>query len=113
MKENNLLEGKYRKNPKGFGFVKIENQDEEVYIAKENSRYALNGDTVIIKLIDKPTGKSTEGKIVKIIKHENDTVVGIFQKSKNFGFVVPDDKTLGTDIFIRHNRYGCGGDGPS
>ena len=106
MKENNLLEGKYRKNPKGFGFVKIENQDEEIYIAKENSRYALNGDTVIIKLIDKPTGKSTEGKIVKIIKHENDTVVGIFQKSKNFGFVVPDDKTLGTDIFISKNNFG-------
>ena len=41
-----------------------------------------------------------EGKIVKIVKHEKDTVVGIFKNSKNFGFVVPDDKKFGTDIFV-------------
>ena len=106
MKENNIFEGKYRKNVKGFGFVKIEEQEEEIFIAKENSRDALNGDTVQIRLIDKTQGKRQEGKVIKIIKHENDTIVGIFQKSKNFGFVVPDDKALGTDIFISKGNFG-------
>ena len=45
-----------------------------------------------------------EGKIVKIVRHEKDTVVGTFQKSRNFTFVVPDDKNFGTDIFISKNN---------
>ena len=99
-------EGTYRKNQKGFGFVKIENQEDEIYIAKENSLKALNGDKVLIKIIEeKSKDKKAEGKIVKIIKHEKETVVGTFQKNKNFGFVVPDDKNLGTDIFISKKNF--------
>src|SRR5699024_3395238 len=107
MKENNLLEGKYRKNAKGFGFVKIEGKEEEIYISKENSKNVLNGDTVQIKIIEENSeNKREEGKVIKILKHENSTVVGTFQKSKDFGFVVPDDKALGTDIFISKNNFG-------
>ena len=68
---------------------------------------ALNGDTVIVKIIEeKEDGKSLEGKILKIKKHEKETIVGIFQNSKNFGFVVPDDKSFGTDIFISKKNFG-------
>ena len=100
--------GTYRKNQKGFGFVKLEDQ-EEIYIAKENSLNALNGDTVGIEIIvpkDYNTDKKEEGKIIKIIRHEKDTIVGTFQKNRNFGFVVPDDKNFGTDIFISKSNWG-------
>ena len=99
--------GTYRKNQKGFGFVKIEDQEDEIYISRENSKNALNGDTVAIKIIAEKEGdKKQEGKIVKIVRHEKDTVVGTFQKSRNFAFVVPDDKNLGTDIFISKANWG-------
>ena len=101
--------GTYRKNQKGFGFVKLEDQEEEIYIAKENSLNALNGDVVSIETIipqNKDADKKEEGKIVKIIRHEKDTVVGTFQKNRNFGFVVPDDKNFGTDIFISKSHWG-------
>ena len=99
--------GTYRKNQKGFGFVKIEDQEDEIYISRENSKNALNGDTVSIKIIAEKEGdKKQEGKIVKIVRHEKDTVVGTFQKSRNFAFVVPDDKNLGTDIFISKANWG-------
>lgn len=99
--------GTYRKNQKGFGFVKIEDQEEEIYISRENSKNALNGDTVSIKIIAEKEGdKKQEGKIVKIVRHEKDTVVGTFQKSRNFAFVVPDDKNFGTDIFISKANWG-------
>ena len=99
--------GTYRKNQKGFGFVKIEEQEDEIYISKENSKNALNGDTVAIKIIAEKEGdKKQEGKIVKIVRHEKDTVVGTFQKSRNFAFVVPDDKNFGTDIFISKANWG-------
>ena len=101
------LEGIYRKNQKGFGFVKIENEENEIYISKENSLNALNGDAVEIKLLTEKIGdKKAEGRITKIIRHDKDTVVGTFQKSRNFGFVVPDDKNFGTDIFISKANWG-------
>ena len=108
MKKENKI-GIYRKNQKGFGFVKLEDQEEEIYISRENSLNALNGDTVSIQIINKANkeeNRKEEGKIVKIIRHEKDTVVGTFQKSRNFGFVVPDDKNFGTDIFISKSNWG-------
>ena len=99
--------GTYRKNQKGFGFVKLEDQEDEIYIARENSLNALNGDTVGIEITkNKEADKKEEGKIIKIIRHEKNTVVGTFQKNRNFGFVVPDDKKFGTDIFISKANWG-------
>ena len=99
--------GSYKKQQKGFGFVKVENEEEEIYVSKENSLNALNGDIVNIEIItQKSRDKKAEGKIVKIIRHEKDTIVGTFQKSRNFGFVVPDDKNFGTDIYISKSNWG-------
>ena len=101
--------GTYRKNQKGFGFVKVEEQEDEIYISKENSLNALNEDTVCVEILhpqDKEANKKEEGKIIKIVRHEKDTIVGTFQKSRNFGFVVPDDKNFGTDIFISKSNWG-------
>lgn len=106
-KEKNLVEGIYKKNSKGFGFVKVENEENEIYIAGKNCLNALNEDAVLVKIIQKEgNGKKAEGKIIKILKHEKNTVVGIFQKSKEFGFVVPDNKNFGTDIYISKKNWG-------
>ena len=99
--------GTYRKNQKGFGFVKLENEEEEIDRSKSNSLNALNEDIVNVEIImPKDGNKRAEGKITKVIRHEKDTIVGTFQKSKNFGFVVPDDKNFGTDIFISKSNWG-------
>ena len=105
--EKIYYDGIYKKNQKGFGFVKIEEREEEVYISKENSLNALNGDRVLIEIIEeKNKVKKAEGKIVRILKREKDTVVGIFQNNKTFGFVVPDDKNFGSDIYIPKKNFG-------
>ena len=102
----NFVEGIYRKNQRGFGFVKIDDRKDEIYIAKEDSLNALNGDRVLIEITEEQNKvKRAEGKIKKIIKHERETVVGTFQESRNFGFVVPDDKAFGTDIFISKGKF--------
>ena len=105
--DKKYYDGIFRKNQKGFGFVRMENQEDEVYITKENSLNALNGDRVLIEIIEEKNKiKSAEGKVVKILKHEKDTVVGIFQNNKTFGFVIPDDKNFGTDIYIAQKDIG-------
>ncbi len=107
MDQRKLFEGKYRRNAKNFGFVKVDGIDDEIYVSREDSLNALNEDIVLVEIIkEKKDGNSSEGKIIKILKHEKDTVVGIFQNNKNFGFVVPDDKSFGTDIFISKKDFG-------
>ena len=105
--EEVYYDGIYKKNQRGYGFVRIEDQEEEIYISKENSLNALNGDRVLIEITEeKNKVKKAEGKVVKILKHEKDTIVGRFEINKNFGFVVPDDKNFGTDIFISKKNFG-------
>ena len=105
--EEVYYDGIYKKNQRGYGFVRIEDQEEEIYISKENSLNALNGDRVLIEITEEKNKlKKAEGKVVKILKHEKDTIVGRFEINKNFGFVVPDDKNFGTDIFISKKNFG-------
>ena len=75
----------------------------DIYVSSNNTNTALNGDTVLVEIFDKSTGKRTEGRVLQILKREKTKAVGTYQKSKNFGFVVPDDKRFGTDIFISKN----------
>ena len=104
--EEEIAEGIYRRNNKGFGFVKIEGTDEEIYISKDNTYRALGGDRVLVEVFDYNKGKNREGKIIKIIEHKKNTLVGTFELNKNFGFVVPDDANFGTDIYISKSNFG-------
>ena len=104
--EEEYKEGNLKKNAKGFGFVNI-GEEDEIYISKENTNNALNGDIVLVEILEEKNKlKKAEGKIKRIIKHEKDTIVGTFQNNRNFGFVVPDDKNFGTDIFISKSNFG-------
>ena len=104
--DKTYYDGIYKKNQKGFGFVRLENE-EEIYISKDNSLNALNGDRVLIEIIEEKNKiKRAEAKVIKILKHEKDTIVGIFINNQNFGFVIPDDRNFGTDIYISKKDFG-------
>ena len=102
------IEGTFLRNEKGYGFVKLAMEDKkDIYIAENHTKGAMNQDIVWVELLSQEEeGKSAEGKIVKIVKHAKDSLVGTFQKSRNFGFVVPDDKKFGSDIFISKKQFG-------
>ena len=102
--------GVLRLNQKGFGFVKINDSDEEIFISSDNINKALNDDEVLVKITEingnsNKADNHSEGIIIKIIKHGKNTLVGTFQNSRNFGFVVPDDTKFGTDIFISKKDF--------
>jgi ribonuclease R len=104
-KKKKKIEGIFRANEKGYGFVEVEGEEEDLFVPAGSVNRALNGDTVQVMIYKKKEGtKRAEAKVVKIVKRDRETVVGIFQKSKNFGFVVPDDKKFGTDIFISKSK---------
>ncbi len=98
------LKGVFRATSKGYGFIKID-ETEEVFVASNFVNGALDGDEVNFAIIkQKDKDKKAEAKITKVLRREKETIVGIFQRSKNFGFVVPDDKKFATDIFISKNK---------
>ena len=104
-KKKQNIEGIFRANEKGFGFVEIENQEEDLFVPAKHVNGALNGDTVRVSITKPKEGtKKAEVKVIKIIKRERESLVGIFQANKNFGFVVPDDKRFGTDVFVSKNK---------
>ena len=101
-----LLKGKFIGHERGFGFVKISDDEPDIFIAKKNKKDAMNGDMVEVKIIDENSGNSKEGAIVQVVERNTKQVVGTFEKSRNFGFVIPDDNALGTDIFISKSNFG-------
>ena len=103
LKEENYKIGTFRRKEKGFGFVNIGDDDNEIFIGPKHTNKAIDGDKVLIKLLEESiedSKHSREGKIIKILEHNNDTIVGTFKKSKNFGFVIPDDQNISDDIYI-------------
>ncbi len=101
-----LIQGKYIGHERGYGFVKISDDEPDIFIAKKNKKDAMNGDIVEVKIIDENSGNSKEGAIVQVVERNTKQVVGTFEKSRNFGFVIPDDNALGTDIFISKSNFG-------
>ena len=100
-KNDKNLTGIFSANSKGYGFVKVPNEEKEIFIAQKHTNGALNEDEVEVCVFkNAQNGKNMEGKIVKTITHNRNEMVGTFKKSKNFGFVIPDDKKFGTDIYI-------------
>lgn len=102
--EANKLIGYFQANARGFGFVTIENEEEDIFIGEDDLGGAFDGDRVEVIIIKKPDGKRKEGKIVKILERGVTKVVGYFQRSKNFGFVLPDNQKFQKDIFIPLER---------
>lgn len=89
---------------KGFGFVEMEGQQEDIFIPAEGVHGAFHGDTVQIRILSGKRGRRTEGEVTQIITRGTAKLVGIYQSSKNFGFVIPDNDRFGSDIFIPKER---------
>ena len=98
--EQKVLTGTFISNAKGFGFVEVEGFTEDYYIPENKVNGAFHQDTVSIRLLPGQRGKRQEAEVVSIVCRSLETVVGTYQKSKNFGFVIPDNTKIAQDIFI-------------
>ena len=98
--EGGGLVGTFISHPKGFGFVEIEGRSEDLYIPESGVNGAFHQDQVQVELLKGQGGRRQEARIVKILSHGLTKVVGTYQKSKSFGFVIPDLEKISTDIYI-------------
>ena len=102
--EAKRLVGTFTSHARGFGFVTIEGEAEDIFISEDDMNGAFHNDHVEVVIKATPAGKRKEGKITKVLSHGTTTLVGYFEKSKNFGFVRPDNQRFVKDIFIPLER---------
>jgi ribonuclease R len=100
----NLIRGKLTGHAKGFAFVTPEEKGmDDIFIPPHEVNGAMHGDIVIVRVSSKSSGARREGSVVRILERGNTEIVGTYTESKHFGFVIPDDKKFGSDIFIPKN----------
>ncbi|MBC6680308.1 ribonuclease R [Zhenpiania hominis] len=100
------IAGTLSKHKRGFGFVRTEDGESDIYISARSIHGAMDGDRVLVDLIPQALwGSSREGIIIKILQRNTVEVAGTFEKSKKFGFVIPDGKKGGEDIFVRKKDF--------
>jgi len=96
-----IVIGKFQGHQRGFGFVIADEERPDIFIPADNVNGAMNGDKVLAKILkEQNNGKKCEGEITRIVERINKTIIGTYDDSKNFGFVVADDKRIAQDIFI-------------
>ena len=97
---SHLLKGRLSVNKKGFGFVIVDGRDEDIYIDAKNMNGALNNDLVVVEELKGQNGKKTEGRVVKVLKKENNLIVGEYKIIDGNPHFIPDDKKLRMEIIL-------------
>ena len=100
-----LVVGRLQGHAKGFGFLIPDNpKQDDVYISIEDIKGAMHNDRVVVRLIGGKKGKSTAGEVIKILERANHQIVGEYEDSGDFGFVVPDDDKIFHDVFVPRSK---------
>lgn len=102
--QGNRLVGVYSGTSRGFGFVEVEGREQDLYIPEEERGGAFHQDRVQVELLPGGHGRRQEARVVKVLERGTKQVVGTYEQYENFGFVVPDNAKIGTDIFVPKER---------
>ena len=102
--QDNRLSGINYGTARGFGFVEVEGREEDLYIPEDKRGGAFHQDRVQVALLPGGHGRRQEACVVKILERGTKQVVGTYEQCENFGFVIPDNSKIGTDIFVSRER---------
>ncbi|MCA1021362.1 ribonuclease R [Halobacillus litoralis] len=109
----NLIRGRIQMHAKGFAFlIPDEEGSDDVYIHHSDLHSAMNNDKVFVRIEKrKEDGSRPEGAVIRILERATTKVVGTYESSRNFGFVIADDKRIPNDIFIPKSQNNGAVDG--
>lgn len=102
--DGNRLVGIYSGTARGFGFVEIEGREDDLYIPEDKRNGAFHQDRVQVELLPGGHGRRQEAVVINILERGMKQVVGTYEQCENFGFVIPDNSKVGTDVFVPKER---------
>ncbi len=88
----------------GNGYFISDDYEDDIFIPNNNLGKGLHQDIVKAYVYKIRSGKKMEADVVEILERAKTEFVGVLQKNKNFGFVVPDNNKMYADIFISENK---------
>ena len=94
------VEGRFISHERGFGFLEVDGQEEDYFISDKDVHGAFHHDRVLAVVEPVQTGKRKKARVARILSHEITEVVGLFEKNKNFGYVLPDNQKITSDIYV-------------
>lgn len=111
-KKNAVVTGTFTGHPRGYGFVSVEGEEKDIFIPVESVGNAFHLDQVEVQIIgEESEHKRKEGRILKVLSHGLTEIVGTYEKSRHYGFVVPDQSRIQQDIFIPQEKSDDARDG--
>lgn len=111
--EYGVYTGRIDVNKRGFGFVARGEGKEDIFVPENAMKTAMHGDKVQVKVMRENAGsRRAEGEVLQIIERKNNKIIGVYEESKAFGFVVPEDTKMHHDVFInkKNRNYAENGD---
>ena len=100
-KQGLIREGTFIGNQKGFGFVEVEGEEEDIFIPASAAGTAMHQDHVQVLLGKEPKkGKRQEGTVIRILERANQEIVGTFQRERDYGFILCDNQKFSKDVYI-------------
>ncbi|SFF91463.1 RNAse R [Halobacillus alkaliphilus] len=109
----NLIRGRIQMHAKGFAFLIPDEEDkDDVYLHHSDLHSAMNNDKVMVRIEKRDEqGNRPEGTVIRILERATTRIVGTYESSRNFGFVIADDKRIPNDIFIPKGQTNGAADG--
>ena len=101
LENSHLRKGLIRANKKGFGFVEVDNMDDDIYIPADDMNGAIHDDVVLVEITSKMTLDRLEGRVLKIIKRKTERFIGLISFDKDgVGHITLDDSKVKLDISV-------------
>ena len=107
-KQKLTLKGTFHAHKNGFGFVTLNEEEDDLFIGRNDVNYAIDGDrveVVITKVADRSRGISAEAKIIDVLEHSLKTAVGQLildeEKPKYAGYIRSKNQKISQPIYIK------------
>ncbi len=100
IEDSHLKKGVLRVNKKGFGFVEVDNLEEDVFIDALNMNGAIHDDVVLVEITSKMNIDRLEGRILKILERKTDQYIGEINFKDDIGYITLDDNKINLEIII-------------
>ena len=96
-----IKEGTFIGNHKGFGFVELEEEEDDIFIPADATGTAMHQDKVQVLLKKgEQKGKRKEGSVIRILERANQEIVGTFQRERDYGFIICDNQKFSKDVYV-------------